>query len=1355
MGDHDFAIPLDKEELAHKHFGDYGHREVVSLQMVAREINEINQQKLSEASPVDIIHEKQDVFLSIIIHGNKVELVVLLKAFAKVLKIVQNLIAHLEKKVDQTKDLEFEQTEKAKVLSANKLSAYIMSSILCIIEDLMADANSNSNIGNIGKGRKKTVQKSHLEEEWDEVREKALETVHRWLQLPLKSLWSPPIVEDMFVGIISQICYKILEKTKDFKSKTMKSLIFQILGTLVKRYNHGIACVVRIIQLAKFHEALGAPIGAGVVLMITECGCTGLMREIAREIGESEPGEADARNFCNFLESIANTQADVIVPIIDNIIDYLANDCYVMRNCAIGVMGLMVANVLTGENLSPEKRDLRDECLDNLEEHILDCNAYVRSKVLQTWQKLCCEGAIPLSRQNRLLKASVLRLEDKSANVRKQALTLLRAVLQSNPFASKMNHEKFANNLENAKAELKQLQTEIYHFAGAEEEKEELWKTQLPLIEAAINKVTEQENNPEDEEEEIGKEEEIDIKETFNKIQNYILKDKCSKAVKYLKKLFSQSGFSKELKNVSEETKKEALLLFMYKIFMNSGSKEDENDSNKSKKSLATDQEELKKLDQIKVLKKLIDYLQNCLTFAAEFEKTIPTVEKLLYSMNPGDAIEACSFLGAAYQFQISGALSGVRKALFQIFCRDQSVRDNVAGVYKEIYLDHGGNQMNQRQKALHSVKALIQLLDGLQSGQSAALSKLVTSWRKNNELDAEALKVMWEMFSLKLANTTPEESRSALMLLTMAAQAEANIITDNLDVLIKVGLGPRGQADLLLARDTCRAFLAIKQDCSKDIDKCPIKYPNDHEIFTQVCNYLKENFLDEKENGYISFATDAINVVYHLADQPAELMEDVIIHVAKAGQFIRSPDSPDVAIAALQIARLLFLVGHVGIREMVHLDQFVYKELKRRNAVCEKKKEMRARTSNVYRRKSMNASTTSVASMASNASSVMGSAHRSIRGNKNDDENEEGMEGATADDADAEHINMVLEEELLANNGFFYKFLPLILDVCQHPDKYNDEMVQAHGVLALSKLMTISSNFCESHLQLFVTILERSSHPQIRANILVGLADLMTRFPNQIEPWTSHIYGRLKDESLIVRSTCVNMLSNLILGEMIRVKGQVAQLALCMIDENETIRSDAKQLFRDLSQKGNALYNVMPDILSCLSDSELQLAEKDFQEIIKYILGLLQKDRQVDSIIEKLCSRFKLATTERQWRDLSYCLSLLKFSVKGIRILINDLPLLKEKIHNEDVQKALNSIVETAKRRPEAKVACTELEEKIKELLENEDNDEEGTPKPVSDSEAMPPPPRPALKTIKGKKKVRRVSRRNDSDDEEDEDED
>lgn len=109
-----------------------------------------------------------------------------------------------------------------------------------------------------------------------------------------------------------------------------------------------------------------------------------------------------------------------------------------MRNCIISILGAIVQTALTGDDLTQVQKDQRDECLNSLEEHMLDNNAYVRSKVLQVWQRLCCEGAIPLARQGKLLAATVLRLEDKSANVRKQALQLLRALLQANPFAAKV-----------------------------------------------------------------------------------------------------------------------------------------------------------------------------------------------------------------------------------------------------------------------------------------------------------------------------------------------------------------------------------------------------------------------------------------------------------------------------------------------------------------------------------------------------------------------------------------------------------------------------------------------------------------------------------------------------------------------------------------------------------------------------------------------------------------------------------------------------------------------------------------------------------------------------------------------------
>lgn len=68
----------------------------------------------------------------------------------------------------------------------------------------------------------------------------------------------------------------------------------------------------------------------------------------------------------------------------------------------------------------------------------------------------------------------------------------------------------------------------------------------------------------------------------------------------------------------------------------------------------------------------------------------------------------------------------------------------------------------------------------------------------------------------------------------------------------------------------------------------------------------------------------------------------------------------------------------------------------------------------------------------------------------------------------------------------------------------------------------------------------------------------------------------------------------------MVRVRGQISELALCIVDKDSQIRQDAKQFFKALSQKGNALYNVMPDILSRLTDPDLDINEPDFQEILK-----------------------------------------------------------------------------------------------------------------------------------------------------------
>ncbi|XP_076383101.1 CAP-D2 condensin subunit isoform X2 [Megalopta genalis] len=1303
----DFVIPVNKDELLQSRGnGQFFVESIIPIRMIPQALDETR--SALQEDGIDFILKHFDKFFSVMIHSNKVELNFVLRGFTRIHKAIEMLVHDMESIFENTEELQGE--DRIKFLNITKMLVYLFSWFICYI-------NEEISKGAVDKltNKKKKLSKTDMEEEWETSKEKALEYIFRLLHLPLHKLWRPPIVEDSFIILLTKVCYKILEQCNEARQNHVRQTIFEILGVSIKKYNHGISCIVRIIQMVKYYEALAGYIGIGVVHMITECGCNGLMKEIMKEIDQSEPSEADSRNISKFLETIAVTNPDVVIPFLDELMDYLASEHYTMRNCTITVLGAVVQKALTGDDLTEEQKTLRNECLNNLQDHIQDCNAYVRSKTLQTWQNLCCEQAIPLARQGKLLAVTVLRLEDKSANVRKQALQLLRALLQANPFAPKLHKDEIAKSLEKEEIKLRKMQTEsVSKSSRGDSQRLDLWNSLIPEIRKALKDVINgrKQNDIDDDTDNDDKaedEENITPDAEFERVRQFMLKQKIFEAVKLLWKICIKLKQNPQLKNLTFEAKEEFLFLLLLKTFMESEDKE--NNTNKVTDNMqSTDKN--KEKEEIEVQRRVVHYLKNCLEFATELEIAIPLAKKLLFSTTAGDAVEACALLGIACQFGIAGATAGIRDALFQIFHRDQSVRNNLAVVYKQIYLKNNENKKSSRQIALTCVKALIDLLKSLQPGQSQALSQLIVTWCTNKELGDEELQVLWEMFTMKTPDIDPLDSRSALMLITMIAQAHHNIVADNVEVLMKIGLGLRAKTDLLLARDTCRALLTIKNK-SDSIEKSVNRYPNDHEMFTQILALLTDNFTNKEEDGYVSFATDAINAIYHLANQPDHLMQKFLVAIYNQEQF-DSNNPTEKAVPFYILSKLIYIIGHIAIKQMVHLDTSIYKELKRRDALRKLKKgkdpDKRDEILNSNRSRKSNSTTPT-------------SARQQIRLKETsaimEDNGEEAVEGAI-DDADAELINDILENHVVTGDGLLAQFVPLVLDICQNPDKYNIEDLQAAGTLALTKMMTVSSILCEESLQLLITILERSPYPTIRANVLIGISDLTMRFPNLIEPWMKHIYGRLRDENVEVRSTCVRVLSSLIMRDMVRVRGQISELALCIIDNDTQIRQDARQFFKVFSQKPNALYNIVPDILSRLTDSDLDLSECDFQEIIKYVLALLQKEKHIDSIIDKICARFKLATTKRQWRDFSYCLSLLPFGPKGIRHLTESLPLLKEKIHNKQVLKAVQTIIEQTKKKPNMKAPCIELEEKLKELLKGTENTENTQ---LDDAEIMPPP--------------------------------
>ena len=151
---------------------------------------------------------------------------------------------------------------------------------------------------------------------------------------------------------------------------------------------------------------------------------------------------------------------------------------------------------------------------------------------------------------------------------------------------------------------------------------------------------------------------------------------------------------------------------------------------------------------------------------------------------------------------------------------------------------------------------------------------------------------------------------------------------------------------------------------------------------------------------------------------------------------------------------------------------------------------------------------------------------------------------------------------------------------------------------------MCISSTFCEAYSELLFMILTRSKSPIIRANMVIGVGDLVISFSSLFDTTISYLYQRLKDQDFHVRKNTMMILTFLILNGMIKVKGQISEMALCTEDEDPRIKAMARSFFKELSTKDNAIYNNLPDIISNLSTTD----ETTYRKIVKYLFSFIAK---------------------------------------------------------------------------------------------------------------------------------------------------
>jgi len=278
---------------------------------------------------------------------------------------------------------------------------------------------------------------------------------------------------------------------------------------------------------------------------------------------------------------------------------------------------------------------------------------------------------------------------------------------------------------------------------------------------------------------------------------------------------------------------------------------------------------------------------------------------------------------------------------------------------------------------------------------------------------------------------------------------------------------------------------------------------------------------------------------------------------------------------------------------------------------------------------------------------------------------------------------------------------------------------LRAVATLSFSKFLCVSSQFCDANHHLLFRILETSRDANIRSNIAIALGDVAVSFSTIIDENGDELYKGLSDGDVVVKKNTLMVLTHLILNGMIKVKGQLGEMAKCLdLEDTEPRIADlAKLFFTELSTKDNAIYNNLHDgawlfhfissvapphagrmfcskaeadalrtVISHLSVGEHAMDEKGFQRTMRYIFTFIEKEKQAESIVDKLCQRFRLTEDTRQWRDIAFCLSLLPYkSERSVKKLIEGLPFYRDKLQEEDVFKRFQEILAKVRERERA----------------------------------------------------------------------
>lgn len=344
----------------------------------------------------------------------------------------------------------------------------------------------------------------------------------------------------------------------------------------------------------------------------------------------------------------------------------------------------------------------------------------------------------------------------------------------------------------------------------------------------------------------------------------------------------------------------------------------------------------------------LFKRFHSALEFHESISISVPKISILLNSRNSTDVQEAISFFKYAFRMEIENAIVGIQKMLKLIFTKEKAVKEALLEAFVEIYLkdsksetevddneDAPGN--HKKSLAAIEIRNLSNMILKLNQGELICAETLIQQLYEAKKFDQIHLRVLWERYAMKLANTSPEESRAALIIIGMIASAEPTLVRNdtNMNNIITVSLEER-KDDYRLVADTCNVLLkTFKIPATESMEQF-YKLQPDNVLFQKLKNILTNSITNTSNSYWYLMASSIIKVIYYLSEKPDYTIAE-IIHKCHDNITKSAKDPENKTVSDVSVGYFIFLLGEIAVCLLNHLDLHVMKEIKIRQFIKEK----------------------------------------------------------------------------------------------------------------------------------------------------------------------------------------------------------------------------------------------------------------------------------------------------------------------------------------------------------------------------------------------------------------------------------